>query len=373
MRLGKLDIATDIRIHPEFVEAPQNFALRQGVDLATDVSPETSFKREPETLEKRAKVKTNIHLVEHRAIRLFTERDDKGDWIRTIELTPSLLLYGVKNHPLTDDDLLMSLSLLKEKVAPLLAYPNDVNHIVPGLASNGEAIAYWSGIESEILLPGILLPCIHDLRHPKAGPADGATNKRIQLGDKSARGGSRAGYVICLQSAKWENIDLSGEQIVNGISVTLRLGRNALPAEFARFGTTASVNGIRRLTAFPASSVARVHQSVMSRLEGTYLPVPPEWTDRSHGKAVTRAKTLALFSQLTPIPLEELRGMHDQQRPISESTRRRLDQKVAVAMHQLNPVPVSTLFGSEVYSAHEPPTTARTDQRVDPEIEEAYG
>ena len=67
------------------------------------------------------------------AIRLFTERDSDGDWIRGYDLRPSLLLYGTKDQPLIGYKLAASLSRLKDEVAPVLNDPMDARYIVPGL------------------------------------------------------------------------------------------------------------------------------------------------------------------------------------------------------------------------------------------------
>jgi len=339
------------------------------VDLADDVFPETSFKKAPDSEdpyneEKTAKVRTNIHLVHHGAIRLLTERDEDGDWVRSIEMNPSLLLYGVKRHPLLDSDLLLSLTLLMNKVTPLLADPLDACHIVPGLLADGEPIAYFSAIESEILLPDILLPCLHSLSHPMTGPAEGATKTRFQLGDKSDH------YVISFTMPKRKR---SGPRGTQGVRVKLILKGHALAAVVGRFGTTTLVKDIERLTAFPASAVARAHQTMMSRLEGTYLPVPSEWADRTQGKPVTQAKAIALVSRLTTIPIEELRDMDEKLRDPSKSTRQRLDEDVPIEANRLAPIPVFTLFDSAVYSAQEPGKTTQAAKSTDPQIAAAYG
>ena len=103
MPLIRLRISTNIRLHPGFSEAPFSFARLRGVDLADDVLPETSYRNDPDTQEKTAKAKANIHLVRHGAIRLFTEGDRDDDVrVRGIDLNPSMLLYETKNNPLAE-------------------------------------------------------------------------------------------------------------------------------------------------------------------------------------------------------------------------------------------------------------------------------
>lgn len=368
MPLVRLKISTDIPIHPGFSEAPASFARQHGVELVGDVCPEISYKNDPDNQEKTTKAEANIHLVQHDAIRLFTKRDsDDGVRLRSIDLNPSLLLYGAKNHPLTEGDLREALDILRSAVAPLLAEPSDASHIVPGPGGEEEPRAYWSAISIEVFLPGILLPCLHDLSHPNTGPAEGASKKQIQLGNKSDDN------VIRFKKANWQTASPHGVQEVDGVSVRLSLKGHALRAAFGSFGTTAFVKDIRRLVSFPVASVASVHQAELSRLEGTYLPVPPEWRDEDQGKPITHSKTMALVSQLTTIPIEELQEIDEELRHPSASTSKRLKKDLVVEAGRLKPVPVSTLFQPSVYATRLPGTPPLTPGGIDPLVARAYG
>ncbi len=365
--LHALKISTRLCLHSEFSKAPLVFARRHGVDLADDVFPDTSFKENPDTREKMAKVKANIHLVRHGAIRLFCERDVECDWVKSIELNPSLLLYGTERHPLFYQDLVLSLSRLKRRVIPLLADPLDAQHIVPGLAREDDPIAYWSAVESELLLPGILRPCLHGLSHPLTGPSQGETKTRVQLGDKGND------CVIRFTEAKGERSGLRGTRGDHGVRVLLLLKGYALPTWFGRFGGTTSGNDIKRLISFPSASVSLVHRTMMSQLEGSYLPRPPEWSDKSLGKPVTHAKAIALLSQLTSTPLEEIRSIYEELSSPSKSTRERLDEAVPIAASWLTPIPVASLFTTTMYSAQEPEMTTHACERIDPQVAAVYG
>lgn len=365
--LHSLSISTPLRLHSEFSKAPVVFARRHRVDLADDVFHATSFKNDPDSQEKIAKGKANIHLVRHGAIRLFIERNNNCDWVKSIELNPSLLLNQAEGHPLLHHNLLVALSILKRQVTPLLADPLDAKHIVPGLPGKGDSVAYLSEIVSEILLPGILRPYLHGLSHPLTGPAQGSTRTRVQLGNKGDD------CVIQFTEAKGKRSEPIGTQHVPGVRVMLILRGDALPKWFGRSGGTTSGKDIRRLVSLPGSSVALVHQMMMSQLEGTYLARPPEWSDKSLGKPVTHAKTIALLSQLTPIPIEELRSIDEELRAPSKSTRKRLDEDVPLAASWLTPIPASSLFTSAVYSAQESGMITRASEPIDPQVAAAYG
>ena len=370
MFIRNLSISTNIRLNQEFVTAPRAFARRHKVNLADDVFPETDFKKDPanpRSDERIERIKSNIHLVRHGAIRLFTERDGEADWIRSIDLNPSMLLYEAERHALAAGDLPRSLSILRKQVAPLLADPLDARHIVPGLVQDDEEpLAYWSEVDTEFLLPGIDIRCLHGLSHPGTGPPDGATRGRIQFGDK------QDDCVIRIKEAKWKADGSEGVQDLGGVRVRLILKGRALTDEFMPFGKTAKVNNTWRVVAFSMPGAARVHQSVMARMEGTYLPVPAEWRNRRKGeKALTSAKTVALVSRLTSIPLEEIRAMDEEIRHPSESTRKRLDDDLPVEFNRLAPVPVAALFDPSACASH-PTGGHHAAGNTDPMIADAY-
>jgi len=361
----ELKINTRILLHPEAVNDPGRFALHRSVDLVGDVAPSTSFKRNRETGEKDKSVKANIHLVQHGAIRLFSQRDDVGDWIRVIEVNPGLLLHGDRNHPLTEPYLAGALSMLKTKVAPLVADPEDVRHIVPGLAGDDEHVAFWGGIQSELWFPDVTLCCLHGLGHPNIGLAEGADKKAVTVG---RFGGD---CVIRFERADQLVDEPEGKRKVNGICVKLSLKGRDLLSRFGRPGMTADIREKERMVRFRASDVLRVHQEIMSELVGMYLPIPPEWA--GIGNDVTPAKVIALLSKLTSIPLEELRAMYDARSNPSKSKRKRLNKDVRAVAAYLKHVPVSSLFRPEVYAVQPAESSRPPHVHIDPQIAAAYG
>lgn len=370
MMIRNLSISTNIQLHPDFVSNPRAFVRRRKVDLADVVFPETDFRQAPDDPYHNNRIertKFNIHLVRHGAIRLFTERDGDSDWIRSIDLNPSILLHDAKRRVLAAGELLLSLKNLRDKVTPLLASPPDARHIVPGLAQDGEPLAYWSEVDSEFLFPEIDIRCLHGLSHPLTGSAEGAKPDRIQLGDK------KDDRVIRTKKAKWEIEGADGLRAVEGIRVRLILKGRALTDEFLPFATMAKVKGCWRVVAFSEAGPACVHQSVMSRIEGTFLPVPVEWRSRSEGKKhLTHAKAMALVSHLTSIPVAELRTMDQDIRHPSESTRKRLNKELPIEFSRLAPVPLATLFQPSAYASGAT-GIPRARGNIDPDIAAAYG
>lgn len=371
MFIRNLGITTNLLLHQDFVAGPRRFASRHNVDLADEVFHETDFRRDPTAARGCERIEitgSNIHLVRHGAIRLLTQAQSDRDGTRvcSIDMNPSMLLYGTKCYVLAAGDLPSSLSILREQVLPLLANPHDVRHIVPGLAQDGEEpVAYWNRVDSEFLFPRIDIRCLHGLSHPCTGPADGATPKRIQFGDMEDE------CVIRIKEARWDMNSPNGVERVRGIRVRLILKGQALIDEFSQFGKFSSVNNAVRMVAFSEPSLALVHQAVMARMEGVYLPVPPEWQDKADGKRVTAAKVMALVSQLTSIPLDELRTMDENIRHPSDSTRKRLKKDLTMESGRLTPVPVSTLFNPAAYSIHSSGGQHAADN-IDPIIANAY-
>lgn len=357
MPLRFLGASTRILLNPEFVKDPDRFAPQHGVNLAGEASPLTSFKKNPDTMERIETVKTNIHLVRHGAIRLFTE----GTWIRSIDLCPSILLYGNEDHPLTGDDLTVALSMLRDEVSPLLADPLDACHIVPGLVNDDQHVAHWKMIESKVLVPGVDVACLHQISHPLTGPDRGATENRLKLEDRDRV------ILILIESAKWTD----GGREVHGVSLTLTLKGNALLQSFGQHGTTGLVGETMRLVGFPAPAVAQIQQETMARLEGFHLPVPPEWS--SMGKPLTAAKAIALLSEITSIPLSELKAIHANNSRSSESTRKRLDKDVASAAEHLRSVAVRSLFHPGAYAVRATGKPRPVGVRIDPLVAAAYG
>ena len=365
MPLRSLKASTRLRLHPEFVKDSNLFAKRHGVNLVDEVFPATSFKDNKETGDKDESLKANIHLVQHNAIRLFIEQDSDGDWwIKGYDLRPSILLYGNKDQPLIGYHLAAYLSTLRDEVALVLADPMDARYIVPGLVDDGTHVTSWSEIQSEVWIPDLDLHCLYGVSHPATGPAEGSTEKRLKLGD-------RGDCVIIIKPAQWTIVGPEGPQEVHGVRVRLSLRGNALVNSFREFGNSSLMGNVMRLVSFRASGVATVHQEAMSQLEGTYLPVPPEWAGM--GKPMTTAKVIALVSELLPISSEELRAMYEAHSKLSDSTRERLDDDVTAAAACLNPVPVSSLFCSEVYAARVTDTRRPLATDIDPQVAAVYG
>lgn len=334
--IGDIRISTDLALHPDFAECPEKFAHSHNVALADCVSPETSFRMDRTTNGTVENRKANVHLVGYRAIRLFVENDENGDRLRSIAMNPAELLHGDSESPVTEEDLQSALALMESQVSRLLADPQDARHIVPGHAGDDKQVAYWSAVESKALLPDMHIECFHGLSHFLTGPATGSAKKRIEL-----RGGD-GGCAILIEKARWHDAFDGCGATVEGVSITLTLKGQTLARCFASTGIADRVKDTMRLVRFRATDVFEVFIDTMRRLEGVYVPVPPEWAGM--GKAVTHAKTMALLSLLTGIPVEELRAMDEAGRHPSKDTCERLDKDVRAAAACLKPEPVNQVL-----------------------------
>jgi hypothetical protein len=333
----EIRISMDLALHPEFAKNPDKFAFTHNVDMTSCVLPETSFKTDRETGEKLAKKKANITIGPNDAIRLFVDDDGDGYRLRSIVVKPLELYLAHTNEELVPWDYLdTAFRLLKSHVAPLLAKPLDDDHILPGHA-DGHSVSYISHVKINALLSDIEIPCLHNLSHPLTGPAQGSTDKRITLCSEDG------GLGVLLEKASWD--EHVGDRLCHteGINVTLTLTGKTLVSQFSVLGATKRVRGMKRLLRFCVLDVIYVFDVLMMQLGGIYLPVPPEWA--AMGKAVTPAKTIALLSELTGIPVGEIRDMDKAIRKPSKSTMKRLNEDVAAAATCLKPVPVARLFG----------------------------
>lgn len=360
--VSNLRISTSIRLHPDFVEDAARFARRLGVRLLAMPEPEASYKNNPQSREKDATLKANIHLVRFGAIRLFTKQEAGELWIQSIDLNPSLLLPDSEGRPLTPAGLQQALSTALREVAPLLANPRDALHVIPGLATGTDRCAHWSRIESEVFLRDILLRHFHDLSHPETGAAQGTSETRIRLQSQNEE------YTITLEQRKERSEKSRNRQREpNPLRVRLSIDGSAVPGAYMK-GKTCLIDGSLRLVGFDVSQLGRVHQEAMSRLVGIYVPAPAEWRDE--GKPVTHARVLALLSVFTPFSMEELREMDEECRQPSQSTRTRLNTDIRAEARRLKPVPVASLFKSEMYEATD--ECQLPDHEIDPRIAEAY-
>ena len=333
----EIRISTDLALHPEFTRNPEKFAFSNNVDLMNCVLPETSFKTDRENDEKLATQEANITIGSHDAIRLFIKNVGDGYRIRSIAVKP-LELYHT--HPKKSSWPMIYLkewlSLLLSQVAPLLANPLDAHHVVPGNAK-GKPASYFSMVQMGALVNDIEIPCIHNLSHPLTGPAHGSTKKRIEL--RSEDGGCS----ILLEKESWD--EPVGDRVcyTEGIAVMLTLTGKTLTDQFSMFGATKRIGGVKRLVNLCVLDAIWIFDMLMAQLSGIYLPVPPEWAGM--GKAVTPAKTIALLSELTGIPVGEIRDMDTAIRKPSKSTHERMDKDVSAAAACLKPIPVAKLFG----------------------------
>ena len=359
MPLSRVQISTDLKLHPGFIANPRVFTRNLGIELADDFSPETTFRRDPSTDSKEEKDRAKIHLVGQNLIRLSVKRFGDRFHIKTIDMNPSLLLHGVECRMLAESDLALSLSILKATVSPLLDDRKDACHIIPGLAC-GQPVARWRSIECGALLRGVDVRDLHNLSHSMTQPAEGVEAHRIRL-----EGESKA-LAILFEKAICQADDPDDPHEVEGTRVTITVRKHLLGWLDSSLSTKPM-----DLVAFRPSTVASVLERVVSELQGICLPVPEDWSGT--GDPVTHAKALALLSIITPVPIEELIAMDEEIRHPSQSTRKRLKKDIPAALAGLRPTPVSELFQPLDTLVVQSGDTRRRTVRMDPSIAAIYG
>jgi hypothetical protein len=369
MPLGAVTIATDIPLHADFINHPRQFAESREVRLANEFRPGTIFRRKrkgdadaTDSDGKEEHDRDQIHLLEFNAIRFKVEGNGASFRISSIRVDPSLLLYGVECHPLVASDLARSLTVLQSTVRPLLASPEDVCLIVPGLVP-GRPGTRWRSIQCRTLLPGIDIRTLHRLDHPMTGPPQGADDSQIRLKGRSKP------IEILFEKAKWQVDDGDALHSVEGTRVTVTI-RSHLLQWFRNFLSNVWSEDFA-FHGFHPSAVSMVLNHVVAELQGIHLPVPEGWAGM--GDPVTVAKTIALMSVITPIPIEELQAWDKEIRKPSASTLKRLKKEVPAARKYLCPMPISSLF----QQLDAPGTFVRRRRRrssyIDPSIAAIYG
>lgn len=357
--IRNLSIKTKIPIHPKFFDNPSGYARSHSIKLAKAIHSESHFKTEKRDATLIQKDQYNIHLFRQGAIRLLVDPERK---LRCIDLSPSILLFGLERQPLRVGDLPFALSILKETVTPLLANPDDSIHIIPGLVEEKELIAYWKNFETDFLLHGQNILSLYGLNHPDTSGPHGSESKRIQLGDQNDP------CFICFEPRKMRASD------VESINVNLILKGMKLSNAFEGLGTKKMINGESRLIAFPEDSFALVHQNMMSRLQGDYLPVPPEWENKvgKGSRNASMTKTIALLSKLMDRPCEELLDLALMLNNPSDEVFEGWENDLLIESSRLNSVPVSSLFHPGAYPLLTPGVSSRLCE-MNEDIVRVYG
>lgn len=358
-----LRISTSLQINPEFLKSPRDYSRVNGVPLVNELNPETSYTTDREAGGKIAKEKTGFHLVRQDAIRAFMQSDGGVTKIRSIDLRPSVLLYGVADHPLDSTDVLLSLSILRNTVLPLLANPGGARHIVPGLSGEDSPVAYWRIIESAALLDGIALPSLHHLHHSDAGSSRGNTAKLVQLGDDSDQ------CSIRLEGSGSDSKASGASPRPELLRVSLRHRGDLLVEKYEVRGKAGSVGNAKRLMGFEIDDLNRVYKQEMANLEGIHLPVPAGWREQ----VKLHARTLALLSHITAVALPDLRAFDEEIHSPSRATKTRLNKEIQKALADLKPVPVSSLFGGKSSASPKVKRERLITAEVDPSIAAVYG
>ncbi|RYG98116.1 MAG: hypothetical protein EON58_08070 [Alphaproteobacteria bacterium] len=332
-----------------------------------DVSPTLDYREDRGTGEKRVKPKANFHLVSREAIRVFMKGDEDDHFIRSLDLDPASLLGKSAVRELTDNDLRVSLTLLLREVAPLLAEDQDVSAIVPGLMRANEKPTYWSTVECEVIVRGVRIQDLHRVAHPLTGLAQGTTKRKLEL--KTLDNKFRIEIENVSRPVKQHN----DSSEIMGIRVGLTFKGSAMRGTFGSLGKFFRSDDAspERLLRFRLSDLATVHFNEISKLEGIYLPRPTEWI-ASDGRRVTPARVVALMAAVTGMPAEQLRLIHDELRPPSTSTRKRMNKALEVEMGCLVAAPIASWLPAPA-SVQVTREVDINTMAIDPRIERVYG
>lgn len=334
--VNEIRFATDLSLHPDFSRNPEKFALAKNLYLGGNVLPDTSFSKDHQNDEKFVKKKANISIGTRQAVSIFINKNSRSNddyRLCSISVDPLALsddcpFQALKNPTYLND----ALSRMRCQVSPLLADPQQALQI-GAQSSDKKSTCYISMVQMSARIKCIETSCLHDLWHPLTGSAQGTTDKRIELV-------SSDGCSILIENDTWYE---QTSDRVKGVVLSLKLTKSCLVNQFAQRNCTTLVEGRPRLLDLTLEDTTQLYHQLISKLKGFYLPVPPEWPFM--GKAVTSAKTIALLSQLTGIPAQEIHAMRDTICKPSRATLYLLEKDVSAAMACMKPASIVKSLG----------------------------
>ena len=370
--LDVIGISTKVLMSPGFTEDPEAYAGLLGIS-ALDVKKGTKRHRDEE------QPYLTIDLLGYGSIRIYAERCHDGYRIKTITLNPSSILYGYNGRPLSTLDLQTAFSVAIDAMAPLLADPDDIIHLIPGIAPKCRAVAYWNMLELPCNLSDPnrgLLAVLKNCRHPgiklKPMPVEGES---YRLGKRSCQLCIKFYYKDFEMRKLVDKFTAPEPQPVMRVEATLKGA--ALAEQMGSEGNFAMINGTSRLVRFSAADTVRAHRAVVSQLKGCYQPVSVE-VDQGKDKV---GRFIARASSFTGTAVDDLIDLYVEECADGKNTKTRIRQAALARLAQLSPFSMEQLFCEELYNSQpeviipllDATTADRRETAIHPLVSAAYG
>jgi len=338
--LDRFGISTAIPLNPQVVSDTAGFRLRTGVPIRK-IQPSKAFAKNTEY------PAANVFLADYKGLRLFIDHRGYEPWtLRKIEGNFVTLFHGSNGLILTENELLLGLSLLIDLLTPMLASEGDLIHLVPGLTV--ETRAFWSlaEIPFQILDPdGRYQHAFLNPRHPEIKKAaircDGES---VHLGGPNAE-----------MSIDFYRKDLEMKKI-------LRKHETPTPAEILRIevtltgkpllkylgqpGHTRMIREKQRLVLIGGPTLINAHRAVLTQIEGC---CQSNLHDDEAPRDCIPGRLMAHVSNHTSLPISDMLSICEERFKLSTNTLGRYRIAALDEFARLSPFNVEDVFALENY------------------------
>lgn len=390
----------NLRLHPSIGNCPvENLdelppGLRASiVKIAPGVRPRSSNfgnRYDGETPRYNPKIPTRaIHVDSFGAITLNAKKDGHKWRFESVDFNPARLIHGHNGRIVTEDQFLRALSIYRHLVTPMLADPDDVLHLIPGLPGSR---SHWKKVEIPLHLideDGLILAAIGDAKHKsitsKPWRKEGET-VTFENSKKSLKVSAYRKDIQMLSGRRNRSIATEVDQPVPAVlRIEVTLAKDDLSANLPYETNDEEDKAKNRFVrAFRGSDLREAHMKIVREFKGAFV----FHTGSANEKNDRLAAMMAWVAMRTGLSLTQQFEHFERRFLTSTSPESRKNKKSSTLMaarkelEVLRNIDVATLFSDEAWSAP-PCVTASTLEKmtaarhygieVDPDIHDAYG
>lgn len=265
MQVDRLVIVSLLAFHEDFLRNPTRFFIERSWFPVRSVWKGTCRKTGARTI--------SFQVCDYKGIDVtLTPQGVDGICFVNIVFNPGILLYGHNGHILSVEEFTDALTILQQRLAPLLKNSSDSIDLIPGLRMDGPA--YWDSIEIPFqweAATGDDLTHFRSLNHPKwfrNNPRHWPTSMDIGSGESDLR--------IKIYNKTREMGDkgkLSAESARNAPDVwrmEVTLKEVKLVEFLKRDGNTRQIDGKDRLVSFLPSDLVTAHRKISTSCSGVF-------------------------------------------------------------------------------------------------------
>ena len=330
-----------------------------------------------------------IHVDSFGAITLNATKDGHKWNLASVDFNPARLIHGHNGRIVIEDQFLQALSIYRHLVAPMLAIPDDVLHLIPGLPGSW---SHWQKVEIPFHLidgDGTILTAIGDAKHesinsrPFCKEGETAT---FENSNKSLKINAYRKDIQMLSGRRNRSIATEVDQPVPAVlRIEVTLAKDKLPFYLPYETDDGGEKKERRyVRVLRAADLRKGFLKVVRELKGAWVSITGSANERNDRVAammawVTMRTGLSLTDQFDHFERRFLASTSPENRRNSKSGKLLAARKELASLRSID---VATLFSDEAWSAP-PCVTASTLEKmtaarhygieVDPDIHDAYG